>query len=45
MTSGFVGIGYGDDTMTQQVSDDLKAEVKTLTDKIISGEIVVDTTR
>ena len=45
MTSGFVGIGYGDDTMTQQVSDDLKAEVKALTDKIISGEIVVDTTR
>ncbi|HNW87476.1 MAG TPA: BMP family ABC transporter substrate-binding protein [Candidatus Limiplasma sp.] len=45
MTSGFVGIGYGDDTMTQQVSADLKAEVETLSEKIISGEIVVDTTR
>ena len=45
MTSGFVGIGYGDDTMTQQVSADLKAEVEQLTQKIISGEITVDSTR
>ncbi|MDD3213300.1 MAG: BMP family ABC transporter substrate-binding protein [Eubacteriales bacterium] len=45
MTTGFVGIGYGDDTMTQQVSDELKAEVQTLSDKIIAGEIVVETTR
>ena len=45
MTTGFVGIGYGDATMTQQVSDELKAEVDALTQKIISGEIVVESTR
>lgn len=45
MTSGFVGIGYGDDTMTQQVSDELKAEVNDLAQKIIAGEIVVESTR
>jgi basic membrane protein A len=45
MENGFVGVGYGEDTMTQQVSDELKAEVEALKAKIISGEIVVDTTR
>jgi basic membrane protein A len=45
MTSGFVGIGYGVDTMTQQVSDELKAEVNDLAQKIIAGEIVVESTR
>jgi basic membrane protein A and related proteins len=45
MTTGFVGIGYGDATATQQVSDELKAEVSALADKIISGEIVVESTR
>ncbi len=45
MTTGFVGIGYGDDTMTQQVSDELKAEVNDLAQKIINGEIVVESTR
>ena len=45
MTDGLVAIGYGDDTMTQQVSDELKAEVEALREKIISGEIVVDSTR
>lgn len=45
MTTGLVDIGYGDDTMTQQVSDELKAEVEELKDKIISGEIVVESTR
>jgi len=45
MTTGLVDIGYGDPSMTQQVSDELKAEVEDLKQKIISGEIVVDSTR
>ena len=45
LSTGLVGVGYGDETMPQQVSDDLKAEVDELAQKIISGEIVVDTTR
>lgn len=45
MASGLVGIGYGEDGATQQVSDGIKAEVEDLTTKIISGEIQVDTTR
>lgn len=45
MSTGLVSIGYGDDTMTQQLSDELKAEVDALKEKIISGEIVVDSTR
>jgi len=40
-----VDIGYGDDTMPQQVSDELKAEVEELKQKIINGEIVVESTR
>ena len=45
MTTGFVSIGYGDDTMTQQVSAELKADVEALSQKIIDGEIVVESTR
>ena len=30
MTNGYVGIGYGEDGMTQQVSDEVKAEVEAL---------------
>ena len=45
MTTGFVGIGYGEDGATQQVSDALKAEVAALADQIIAGEIVVESTR
>lgn len=46
MSTGLIGIGYGDEeTMTQQVSDELKAEVEDLAAKIVSGEIVVDSTR
>lgn len=45
MTTGLVDIGYGEDGMTQQVSDELKAEVESLKDKIIAGEIVVGSTR
>ena len=42
MTTGFVGIAYGDQSMTQQVGDDLKVEVDNLAKKIIDGEIKVD---
>lgn len=45
MSTGFVGIGYGEEGAAQQVSDELKAEVDELAQKIISGEIVVETTR
>ena len=45
MSNGYVGIGYGDDSMTQQVPDEVKAAVEEMAKKIISGEIKVDTTR
>ncbi len=45
MASGFIGIGYGEDGAVQQVPDDLKQEVKELSQKIVSGEIKVETTR
>jgi len=45
MATGFIDIGYGTEDMVQQVSDELKAEVETIKGKIISGEIVVNTTR
>lgn len=43
MSTGLVDVGYGDDTMTQQVSDELKAEVEDIKQQIISGEIEVPT--
>ena len=45
MISGYIGLGYGEEGSTQQVSDELKAEVEALKAKITSGEIVVNTTR
>ncbi|HMM30703.1 MAG TPA: BMP family ABC transporter substrate-binding protein, partial [Clostridia bacterium] len=45
MASGYVDVGYGEAGAAQQVSDELKAEVEALKQKIISGEIVVQTTR
>jgi basic membrane protein A len=45
MKSGFIDIGYGTPDMTQQVSDALKAEVENIKQLIISGKIIVDTTR
>ncbi|MCL1964809.1 MAG: BMP family ABC transporter substrate-binding protein [Firmicutes bacterium] len=45
MKSGLISVGFGDETMPQQVSQALIAEVKALTEMIVSGEIVVETTR
>jgi len=45
MTTGLISVGFGEDTMTQQVSDELKAEAQQLSQEIISGEIVVESTR
>ena len=45
MSSGLVGLGYGEEGSTQQVSQELKDQVADLAQKIISGEIQVDTTR
>lgn len=45
MSNGYVGLGYGDSSMTQQVPDDVKAEAEALAKKIVSGEIKVNTTR
>lgn len=45
MSNGYVGIGYGEEGSTQQVSDEIKAQVEELAAKITAGEITVDTTR
>ena len=45
LSTGYVGIGYGEEGSVQQVTDQMKADVEDLTQKIVSGEIVVDTTR
>ena len=43
MATGYIDVVYGTEDMTQQVSDELKAEVEEIKAKIISGEIVVPT--
>ena len=45
MSTGLVDVGYGDETMAQQVSDELKAEVEAIKEQIMSGDIVVESTR
>lgn len=45
MATGYVGIGYGEDGTTQQVSDEIKLDVDGLAKKIVDGEIKVETTR
>ena len=45
LATGYIGIGYGGEGATQQVSDELKAEVEDLAKKVVSGDITVDTTR
>ena len=44
MQNGYIDVAYGTDEMTQQVSDELKAEVEELKAKILSGEIEVPST-
>ena len=43
MSTGLIDVGYGDDTMTQQVDADLKAEVEQIKADIIDGKIEVPT--
>ena len=43
LSTGLVGVGYGDETMPQQVSDELKAEVESIKQQIIDGTITVPT--
>ena len=45
LATGYVGIGYGEEGSTQQVSDEVKTAVEDLAAKISSGEITVDTVR
>ena len=45
MATGYISIAYGDEKSTQQVSDELKAEAEDLAQKIVAGEIEVNTTR
>ena len=45
MVTGYVGIGYGEEGSTQQVSDEIKQEVEGLAKMIVDGEIKVETTR
>ena len=43
MSTGLIDVGYGDDTMTQQVSEELRAEVEQIKQDIIAGKIQVPT--
>jgi len=45
MATGYVGIGYGEEGSKQQISDEIKATVEALAEKIAKGEITVNTTR
>lgn len=45
MSTGYVGIGYGEEGSAQQVPDDVKAAVEELARQIAEGKITVDTTR
>ena len=45
MSNSYIGVAYGTDGEGVQVPDEIKAEVETLAAQILSGEIVVDTTR
>ena len=45
MSNSYIGVAYGTDGEGVQVPDEIKAEVEALAGQILSGEIVVDTTR
>lgn len=42
MATGYISITYGDEESTQQISDDLKAEVEEVASQIVAGEIEVE---
>ena len=44
MENGYIGVAYGTEEMTQQVSDELKAEVEGIKTMILEGEIKVPST-
>ena len=45
MAQGYIDVGYGEEGAPQQVTDKIKEKVEEIKQLIISGEIVVDTTR
>ncbi len=45
LSDGYVGIGYGTPDMEQLVPNPLKEQIELMAQKIISGEITVDSTR
>jgi len=45
MSNGYVGIGYGNESSTQQIPDDIKAEIEAVEAEILAGNIVVNSTR
>ncbi len=45
LSDGNISIGYGTSNMVQQVPNPLKDQMEVMTEKIISGEIPVDSTR
>ena len=45
MAGGYIGIGYGDADMPQQVPDEIKSETGALANDIIAGKLQVETTR
>ena len=45
MSNSYIGVSYGTDGEGVQVPDEIKAEVEALAQQIMSGEIVVNTTR
>lgn len=45
MAQGYIDVGYGEEGAKQQVTDKIKEKVEEIKQLIISGEIVVDTTR
>ena len=45
MATGYVSIAYGNEDSEQQISDAIKSVVEEIAGKIVSGDIVVDTTR
>ena len=45
MATGYISIAYGNEDSEQQISDAIKSEGEDIAGKIVSGDIVVDTTR